>query len=646
MRRPPPAATGLYSGSVGPAKQNHVTPGAKWLPGLFIIVDRSGRITDSSVIDPSLLRAAGERIVGRRIERIMFEDTAALISEALASTSESPLIIDTEYDQETDSGSVRLRAQFTRLHLDRLAVNISTAAQKVGAASRPAKLELPDLALYSELFRAREFIDLATEVRHICAGQFGARSTWLGFPSGKNNAIWLNAGAESTPPTEFDRSNIRAVLQGRRESIIRKPGEDATGWSAVFPLVTEGRVLGLLGIVGEKADPPRGQSLELLRRFASLITTTLKCLLDLLATQPRLEQIQALREIDQAILSSLNLRETANVILETAIQQLLVDAADILILNPHTQTLDYLMGLGFRSSALQHTHLRLGESYAGLAARDKRVVHIRNLKKNSHNFIKASQFESESFYTYMGIPLIARGEVKGVLEVFKRNTAAMEQARLRLLEMIGAQIAIAIDNSSMVESLDRSNQDLNSAYNATIEGLSRALELRDRETEGHAHRVAELSTILSMRMGISGQDLERARQGALLHDIGKIGIPDKILRKPGKLNAQEWSIMRQHPLYAYNVLSQIEYLKPALAIPLHHHERWDGTGYPHGLRGEHIPLAARVFAVIDVFDALTSDRPYRPAWSKEQAIAHIISQSGQHFDPRVVDAFQTMIGEF
>jgi response regulator RpfG family c-di-GMP phosphodiesterase len=385
--------------------------------------------------------------------------------------------------------------------------------------------------------------------------------------------------------------------------------------------------------------------MEQMRHFAQLMSSSLAYIFALSASQPRLEQIQALRDIDQAILSSLNLRQTANVILATAMQQLSVDAADILILNRHTQTLDYVLGLGFRSTTLQHTHLKLGESYAGIAALEKRMVHVRDLKKNSRNFAKSFQFASEAFYTYLGVPLIARGEVQGVLEVFRRNTADLEPGRLRLLEMIAAQIAIAMDNSALVESLDRRDQDITSANKATIEGLSRALELRDRETEGHAHRVADMSTKLAQRLGISGEELERARQGALLHDIGKIGIPDKILRKPGKLNAQEWSIMKQHPLYAYNVLSQIDSLRPALAIPLHHHERWDGNGYPHGLHGESIPLAARVFAVIDVFDALTSDRPYRPAWSKEQAIKHIIAEAGRQFDPRVVEEFTVMIAE-
>jgi HD-GYP domain-containing protein (c-di-GMP phosphodiesterase class II) len=597
------------------------------------------------LIDDSLLPNPAERLIGRRIERVLYPETAALIQEVLKTTAESGLVLHTEFEQESESGIIRLRAQFTRVHMDRLSVNLTRHGAPLMPAPELGKVEVPDFAAYSEIFKDREFLSLAAEICDVCGKQFGTRQCWLGFPAGGPNVIWLNGQAEAHPPADFDRARIRQVLQGRRDHVVQQARRGGGRSSGLFPLVSEGRVIGLLGVISGKEVSFSSERVEEVRRFAVLISASLKYLLSLLVTQPRLAQVQALREIDQAILSSLNLRETANVILETALQQLPVDAADILILNPHTQTLDFFMGLGFRSRALQHTHLRLGEGYAGVAARVKRMVHIRDLKKNSPEFADTLQYEGESFHTYVGVPLLARGEVIGVLEVFKRSRAVMEPPRLKLLEMIAAQIAIAIDNSALLESVDRSNQHLTTAYNSTIEGLSRALELRDRETEGHAHRVADLSTILAARMGISGVELERARQGALLHDIGKIGIPDKILRKPGKLTAQEWSIMKQHPLYAYTVLSQIEYLKPALAIPLHHHERWDGTGYPHGLSGDEIPLEARVFAVIDVFDALTSDRPYRPAWSKEQAVDYIKGQAGKHFDPRVVDVFNAMIGE-
>ena len=187
--------------------------------------------------------------------------------------------------------------------------------------------------------------------------------------------------------------------------------------------------------------------------------------------------------------------------------------------------------------------------------------------------------------------------------------------------------------------LREANAQLLSAYEATIEGWSHALDLRDRETEGHSRRVTQLTVRLAQALGISDDDILHIRRGALLHDMGKIGIPDSILHKPDKLTDEEWAIMRQHPQLAYDMLYPIEYLHPALEIPLTHHEKWDGTGYPRGLKGEEIPLVARLFAVVDVWDALTSDRPYRPAWSPEEARAYIREQSGKHFDPQVVDLF-------
>lgn len=183
------------------------------------------------------------------------------------------------------------------------------------------------------------------------------------------------------------------------------------------------------------------------------------------------------------------------------------------------------------------------------------------------------------------------------------------------------------------------NTQLLSAYEATIEGWSHALDLRDRETEGHSRRVTQLTVKLAQALGIDDNEIMHIRRGALLHDMGKIGIPDSILHKPDKLTDEEWKIMRQHPQLAYDMLYPIEYLRPALEIPLTHHEKWDGSGYPRGLKGEEIPIVARLFAVVDVWDALTSDRPYRPAWSLEQALAYIREQSGKHFDPQVVDLF-------
>ena len=191
--------------------------------------------------------------------------------------------------------------------------------------------------------------------------------------------------------------------------------------------------------------------------------------------------------------------------------------------------------------------------------------------------------------------------------------------------------------------LREANAQLLNAYEATIEGLSHALDLRDRETEGHSRRVTEVTIKLAQAINIGDEEIIHIRRGALMHDIGKIGIPDSILHKPDKLTEEEWIIMRKHPQFAYDMLSPIEYLRPALVIPHNHHEKWDGSGYPRGLQGDDIPMSARLFAVADVWDALTSNRPYRAAWTQEQSLAYIREQSGIHFDPQVVELFFKVI---
>jgi PAS domain S-box-containing protein/putative nucleotidyltransferase with HDIG domain len=198
------------------------------------------------------------------------------------------------------------------------------------------------------------------------------------------------------------------------------------------------------------------------------------------------------------------------------------------------------------------------------------------------------------------------------------------------------------------EQLHEAHLELADAYDATIEGWSHALDLRDKETEGHTQRVSEMTLILARALGIYGEDLIHIRRGALLHDIGKMGIPDQILLKPGPLTDEEWNEMRRHPVYAYEMLYPIAYLRPALDIPYCHHERWDGSGYPKGMKGNQIPLAARIFSIIDVWDALCSDRPYRKGSGQDEVVNFIKENSGVAFDPKVVEVFIDLLekGEF
>ncbi len=353
----------------------------------------------------------------------------------------------------------------------------------------------------------------------------------------------------------------------------------------------------------------------------------------------QISRLEALREIDVAIASSTSLSLTLKTILEQVVTTLSVDAADILLLNPHSQTLEFAAGRGFRTKGIEKTRLRLGQGHAGRAAMEQKTIVTPDLTNPREPFLRASLLQEEDFIFYCVTPLVAKGNLLGVLEVFRRTPFKPDRDWLAFLEALGGQASIAIENSQLFTSLKNATTKLLIAYDETIEGWSRALDLRDKETEGHTLRVTEMTVALARHAGIPEEEIVHLRRGALLHDIGKMGVPDAILLKPDKLTDEEWAIMRKHPVFAYEWLYPIEYLRPALAIPYSHHEKWDGTGYPQGLKGEQIPLPARLFAVVDVYDALSSDRPYRPAWPYEKVMQYIRQQAGSHFDPQVVEWF-------
>ena len=354
----------------------------------------------------------------------------------------------------------------------------------------------------------------------------------------------------------------------------------------------------------------------------------------------RLQRLTALHAIDMIISSSLDIRVTLSEFIDLVIAQLRVDAADVLLLNPHTQTLEFAANRGFRSDEIKRSRLRMGEGIAGLAALEHRSINIPDLSDPASGFPRVPLFEREGFITYAAVPLMAKGHITGVLEVFHRSPLVLDTEWLNFLEALAAQAAIAIDNAALFNDLQRSAIELTVAYDATLEGWARALDLRNRATERHTERVAEMTMRLARAMSISEQEQVHIRRGALLHDIGKIAIPDSILLKPGPLTDEEWALMYKHPQDAFDMLQPIAYLRPALDIPYAHHEKWDGSGYPRSLKGEQIPIAARIFAVADVWDAMTDElRPYRKALSKEEIREHIRSLAGSHLDPKVVEAF-------
>jgi putative nucleotidyltransferase with HDIG domain len=422
-------------------------------------------------------------------------------------------------------------------------------------------------------------------------------------------------------------------------------GEETIGirsWMAV-PLQIKDQRIGVLTLDHKNKAQYTERDATLAMNFANQAAITLENSRLLEEARQRLYRIESLRQIDLAISGSMDLEISMNVLVRQLITSLDVDAATVLIYNKTFNNLNYISGHGFTTESLKHTKLRIGEGLAGRAALQKEMVVVKDLAIQTTSLKRSPFLSREKFVSYIAYPLVAKGQIVGVLEVFHRSRLDPDDEWFSFLGALAGQAAIAIDRINLYIDLENSNLDLTRAYDATIEGWAKAIELRDRETEGHSRRVVDLSLKLAMRMGVSGEDLLNIRRGALLHDIGKMAIPDGILLKPGKLTEDEWEVMKEHPVYALQMLSPIEYLRDALDIPYFHHERWDGTGYPQGLGGEEIPLAARIFAVIDVWDALQSDRPYRPAWSEEQAIDHIREMSGSHFDPTVASEFLEMV---
>lgn len=411
---------------------------------------------------------------------------------------------------------------------------------------------------------------------------------------------------------------------------------DLTALAGV-PLIAQEQSIGVIWI---------GRRFSISQRELQMLITLAEPVADALhrstlheQTEFQLQRLTALHAIDRTITSGVDLRLGLEILLGHVLTQLSVDAASILLLNPETYEMDFTAGRGFRSSEVNSLQLRVGEGFVGRAVVERRVVQVPKIEADQQSLVRTPPLSGENFSSYFVAPLIAKDRVEGVLEVFGRSPVVPDAEWTAFFEALATQAAIAIDNATMFDDLKRSHSELGQAYDATIEGWAKALELRDAETEGHAQRVTEATLHLARAAGIPEYKMVHVRRGAMLHDIGKLGIPDSILYKPGPLTDDEWEVMRQHPVYAKKVLSHVEYLHPALDIPFCHHEKWDGSGYPQGLKGEEIPREARIFAIIDVWDALRSDRPYRRAWEDAKALDYIVGMKEKQFDPEIVEIF-------
>jgi len=415
------------------------------------------------------------------------------------------------------------------------------------------------------------------------------------------------------------------------------------GWMGV-PLIARGNIIGYITIDSLNVAAYNEHDANLAMMFAHQAAAAIENAHLYERSEGQIRQLTVLRDIDSAISSSFDLRVTLNLLTGYATRELRVDAVAILLYSPDLQSLSLFSSTGFtdKHNHSPFSHIRIGEGLAGRVVLQRKLVHVADLGQQT-DFTPANYIVGENYKSYFGVPLIGKGQIKGVLEVYTNEEYHPDSDWLNFLHTLAGQAAIAIDNVQLFKNLQRSNQELILAYDTTLAGWGRALELRDKETQGHTDRVIALTVELARRMGITGEELTHIMRGTMLHDIGKMGIPDHILHKPGPLTQEEWKIMRQHPQFAFDLINPIPYLRPALDIPYSHHERWDGSGYPHGLKGEDIPLAARIFAVVDIWDALLYRRVYRDAWPEDKVIEYIKNAAGIELDPNIVERFLELL---
>jgi len=571
-------------------------------------------------------------------------------------------------EKEAQAANAKLKQnQIALLHLMEEMKDENSARQK---AEEDLKQHLKELEILAEFSKALGQLMTPQQIGQKIVDLFGQELNW------QHIAIrHYLPESDSLSLLAFNQPGIineseRKMVKDRFNAMISRPGEGLSGWVwqtrqamrvadvkqdkhylDMFPGIKSGlyvpimageRAIGVISLESEELDA-FSQADE---RMVTTLTAQAGIALDnarlFEQTVKRLNNIESLRQIDRAISSNFDMKSTLAIISETAQNQLDVSAVDILLYNQHSQILNYIYGHGFRNSGVRETNLDLMGSLAGQVVKARKKIEIAELKGVNAASLPAN-LVSEEFVSYIGVPLIAKSKVNGVLEVFDRVNNKHDLDWYDYLEAFAHQASIAIDNSGLFENLQRLNIEMASEYDTTIGAWVQTLEIRDPSYTGHSRRVMEISVKIATALGIRGEKLLHLRHGVMMHDIGMLGIPESILLKPGKLTASEWDLVRQHPRIAYDLLSQISNWHKSLDIPYSHHEKWDGSGYPQGLKNDVIPLGARICAVADVYDTLQMERPFRSAWKKAQAADYIREGAGSHFDPEVVRIFFALI---
>lgn len=486
---------------------------------------------------------------------------------------------------------------------------------------------LPDRA-FSDPFN--ECLAWGSRWVRFIAERFHMQRVWLAQVDEDDLPVWVASypGELQSPPS---------IMPGWEIKDLSIQGAEKDG---IFLLTKARTPIGWLAVEGDSPQPIPQEVREGISALIPLMSG------EFLHELERNRLYRAENRITLLLQSSLEIQSVLPQILEAMAEAL---EADVALSFSHSQSAGnrpllatYSKEVEFLMEEYEALDADLGENSSSMDGRPALRYDFSTCPAHIRFIQRKTQVD---FATYCILPLIGRNEPAGILEFLWKIQVVLTTLQEEFLERIARQIALAVERSTVVRDMRHASQGMMNGYNAMFEGLTRILGLRDHETEEHTLRVTRLTMRLVESLRIPPEQWGAIRRGALLHDIGKLGVPDAILLKPGSLSESERRMMQLHVIYGYNILSPISNAPQTLDIVLYHHEKWDGSGYPGKLRAEQIPQVARLFAVVDVYDALTTDRPYRTAWTQTKAVGYLKEQSGKHFDPKMVAAFLQVVGD-
>ncbi len=480
---------------------------------------------------------------------------------------------------------------------------------------------------------------------------FGIGSAALMMPSNQAGFLRFEAawgGLHAWEGREIEQADFSGVTSLQTSTVLQIERKDKTEsdcpifgvlpekFLAFIPLEFDKGGQALLVCARETVFKP--SELEVFTAIGRMLISALERAELQLNMEKQLKRLESLRAIDLAISAIYDIQVILKMILDQIIKELGADAADVLVFNRVSNSLEFSEARGFLDPQMKYRKVPLTTSLAGRILLENQSQMIPDLGQFSTD-LPDDKRRAGDYSSYFGAPISIKGTAVGVLEAFFSNPFYADEEWQSHFETLATRASMAFDSHRKFTELQKMQQNMAASLLSTIESWSKTVELHALESQGHIRRVTAATLQLARKLGVPEQDLPDIERGALLHDIGKIGVLEEILHKKGELSEEEWTAIKRHPEIARELLSDAKLLEEALDIPYCHHENWDGSGYPQGLKGEEIPISARIFAVVETLDALTSERPYRKAWTRDKAIEYLVEQKGKKFDPQVVDQF-------